>query len=166
MKACGARGSKSRAPTACFGWPTSASRLAATLAAAHGANAGGGAVTVVANKIDLAGVTPQLRNEQGTAIVYVSALTGAGIDLLVAHLKEVAGLAGEPTGTFSARRRHLDALERARGELVAAGPHLDGALEIAAEHLRNAQTALSELTGELTSDDLLGEIFATFCIGK
>jgi tRNA modification GTPase len=75
-------------------------------------------------------------------------------------------MAGEIAGTFSARRRHLDALERTRAALHASRPHLGGALELAAEHLRNAQSALSELTGELTSDDLLGEIFATFCIGK
>jgi tRNA modification GTPase len=94
-------------------------------------------------------------------------LTGAGIDLLVSHLKEAAGLvAGDTAGAFSARRRHLEALARARAELCAARPHLDGALELAAEHLRGAQTSLSELTGELTSDDLLGQIFATFCIGK
>jgi tRNA modification GTPase len=69
-------------------------------------------------------------------------------------------------GAFSARRRHLDALARVRGHLVAARAELSGALELTAEHLRRAQTALGELTGELTSDDLLGEIFATFCIGK
>jgi tRNA modification GTPase len=140
--------------------------LDTTLAAARATQAGNGQVTVVANKIDLAAMQPQARVEQGTTIVYVSALTGAGIDLLVAHLKQAAGVVGESSGTFSARRRHLDALERARAELGAARAFLDDALEIAAEHLRNAQTALSELTGELTSDDLLGEIFATFCIGK
>jgi tRNA modification GTPase len=140
--------------------------LTATLAAGRTANAGSGSLTIVANKIDLAGVAPHARDEQGTAVVYVSALTGAGIELLVAHLKEMAGIGAETTGTFSARRRHLDALERTRAELAAARAHLAGALELTAEHLRNAQTALSELTGELTSDDLLGEIFATFCIGK
>ncbi|HET7607771.1 MAG TPA: tRNA uridine-5-carboxymethylaminomethyl(34) synthesis GTPase MnmE [Gammaproteobacteria bacterium] len=140
--------------------------LAATLAAARAAQAGNGAVTVIANKIDLAGLEPKLRDERGTPVVYASALTGAGIELLVAHLKQAAGVVGEPSGTFSARRRHLDALERARAELGAARAFLTDALEIAAEHLRNAQTALSELTGELSSDDLLGEIFATFCIGK
>ena len=140
--------------------------LAETLAAARAAQSGSGEVTVVANKIDLAALAPRVRSEEGTPIVEVSALTGAGIDLLVAHLKDVAGLAGEPSGTFSARRRHLDALERTRAELGAARASLGDALEISAEHLRNAQTALSELTGELTSDDLLGEIFATFCIGK
>ncbi len=140
--------------------------LTETLAAARVAHAGGGSLTIVANKIDLAGIAPQARTEKGTAVVYLSALTGTGIDLLVAHLKSSAGLSAETAGTFSARRRHLDALERTRAELGAARTHVDGALELAAEHLRNAQTALSELTGELTSDDLLGEIFATFCIGK
>jgi tRNA modification GTPase len=140
--------------------------LATTLAAARDAHVGDGSLTIVANKIDLAEMAPQVRREQQTPIVYVSALTGAGIDLVVAHLKETAGMAEESAGTFSARRRHLDALERTRAALGAARPHLSGALELAAEHLRNAQTALSELTGELTSDDLLGEIFATFCIGK
>ena len=139
--------------------------LTAAIAAARAAHVSG-ALTIVANKIDLAGEAPRLEDGQGTPIVYASALTGAGIDLLVAHLKLAAGLVGETAGTFSARRRHLEALERARAELAAAEPHLRGALEIAAEHLRNAQTALSELTGELTSDDLLGEIFSTFCIGK
>ncbi len=140
--------------------------LASSLAAARAAQAGAGALTVVANKIDLVGSAPQVRSEQGTEIVYVSALTGAGIDLLVARLKEAAGVTTETAGTFSARRRHVDALERTRVELAAARPHLRGALELAAEHLRNAQASLSELTGELSSDDLLGEIFATFCIGK
>jgi tRNA modification GTPase len=140
--------------------------LAAALAAARSASPAGGALTIIANKIDLNGVAPGLRSEQATPIVYASALTGAGIDALVAHLKEAAGASSETAGTFSARRRHLDALERTRGELASARPHLGGALELAAEHLRNAQASLSELTGELTSDDLLGEIFATFCIGK
>jgi tRNA modification GTPase len=140
--------------------------LAETLAAARAAQSGNGELTVVANKIDLAGVPSQLRVEKGTAIVQISALTGAGIDLLVAHLKQAAGIVCEPSGTFSARRRHLDALARTRAELGAARAFLSDALEISAEHLRNAQSALSELTGELTSDDLLGEIFATFCIGK
>jgi tRNA modification GTPase len=67
---------------------------------------------------------------------------------------------------LSARRRHLEALARTKTHLAAARAELAGALELTAEHLRQAQTALGELTGELTSDDLLGEIFATFCIGK
>jgi tRNA modification GTPase len=141
--------------------------LAAALAAARAAQAGEGALTIVANKIDLEPDAQRAAAEQGTPVVHVSALTGAGIDALVAHLKDAAGVVGETEGTFSARRRHLDALARTRAELTAARPHLTGgALELAAEHLRSAQTALSALTGELTSDDLLGEIFSTFCIGK
>ena len=68
----------------------------------------------------------------------LSALTGAGIDLLIAHLKEAAGLGAEVAGAFSARRRHLDALVRVRGHLVAARAELTGALELTAEQLRRA----------------------------
>ncbi len=136
------------------------------LAAARAAAPAAAALTIVANKIDLGGHPPGLTQHDGSPVVYVSALTGAGLELLVAHLKEAAGVAPDTSGTFSARRRHLDALARAQAQLSAARPHLATALELAAEHLRAAQGALSELTGELTSDDLLGEIFATFCIGK
>ena len=140
--------------------------LPAAVAAARAVQGGEGGLTVVANKIDLVGGRPRVAAEQGVPIVYVSALSGAGIELLVTHLKELAGLGTESAGAFSARRRHLDALARTRAQLVAARSELSGALELTAEHLRGAQTALGELTGEVTSDDLLGEIFATFCIGK
>jgi tRNA modification GTPase len=140
--------------------------LAGAIAAARAAQGGEGAVTVVANKIDLVPRAPGLGSEAGVPVVYVSALTGDGVPLLVEHLKELAGLGAEGTGSLSARRRHLDALERTKQHLSAARAELTDALELAAEHLRQAQASLSELTGELTSDDLLGEIFATFCIGK
>jgi tRNA modification GTPase len=141
--------------------------LEATAAAARAALPGSAALSLVANKIDLAPAsTRPSATADGTPVVYVSALTGEGIDGLVAHLKEAAGIAGEAEGALGARRRHLAALERTRAELDSARAHLPGALELAAEHLRSAQAALSELTGELTIDDLLGEIFATFCIGK
>jgi tRNA modification GTPase len=150
--------------------------LAAALAAAR-ANVGDAPFTLLRNKIDLAPdaaargetQTPTGSHEAGAApapVLAISALTGAGIDALIAHLHAVAGYNAAAPGTFSARRRHLASLERARIRLVAARRELDGALELAAEELRGAQTALGELTGELTSDDLLGEIFATFCIGK
>jgi tRNA modification GTPase len=140
--------------------------LTGAIAAARAAREGDAALTIVANKIDLAGREPRVANEEGETVVYLSALTGVGVDLLVAHLKEAAGVGVDAAGTFSARRRHLDALARARVHLGVADRELHGALELAAEHLRAAQADLSELTGELTSDDLLGEIFATFCIGK
>src|SRR5262249_20275979 len=117
-------------------------------------------------KVDLTSRPADASVEGGVATVRISALTGAGIPLLISHLKEVAGLGPEVAGAFSARRRHLDALARVREHLTAARADRTGALELTAEQLRRAQLGLGELTGELTSDDLLGEIFATFCIGK
>jgi tRNA modification GTPase len=96
----------------------------------------------------------------------VSALTGAGLQPLVAHIQSRAGAVEDRVGSFSARRRHLAALARAAAAVRRARAELAGAPEVAAEELREAQQALSELTGEVTSDDLLGEIFSTFCIGK
>ena len=132
--------------------------------------------TLLRNKIDLAREGPEAkpavrdaataRERSGPAVLGISALTGEGIDELIAHLQALAGYDAAAPGTFSARRRHLAALECARARLVAARAQLGAALELAAEELRGAQSALGELTGELTSDDLLGEIFATFCIGK
>ena len=122
--------------------------------------------TIIRNKIDLTGEDAGVESGEGATVVRLSALTGAGVEHVVAHLKEVAGLAPEIAGVLSARRRHLDALARTRQHLVSARADLARALELTAEHLRRAQAALGELTGELSSDDLLGEIFATFCIGK
>ena len=122
--------------------------------------------TVILNKVDLSADAAGGIEHAGRTVMRLSALTGAGVELLIEHLKSLAGWSGEAPGTFSARRRHLDALERVREALERAGTHLPGALELAAEELRASQTALSEITGELTSDDLLGEIFSSFCIGK
>ena len=121
--------------------------------------------TVVLNKTDLV-PAPTPRSAGKPPVLAVSALTGEGIRELVLHLKRLAGWNESIGGTFSARQRHLDALRRARGHVARAHPELEARLEIAAEELRGAQTALGELTGEVTSDDLLGRIFATFCIGK
>ena len=140
--------------------------VAAALAAARAALPADAAFTVVANKVDLVGGRAAPSAVDGVTVIALSALTGAGLELLVAHLKTLAGFPAEVAGTFSARRRHLAALARTGEHLDAAGVALEGALELAAEHLREAQLALGELTGELTSDDLLGEIFSTFCIGK
>lgn len=121
-----------------------------------------GAVRIrVFNKIDLCS-KPPIVDETG---IWISAKTGAG----VGHLREaLLAAAGWERGTetvFLARERHLRALERAAGHLDAA-PHEVDRWELFAEELRLAQQALSEITGEFTSDDLLGEIFRRFCVGK
>jgi tRNA modification GTPase len=90
------------------------------------------------------------------------------MDILRAHLKAAAGYVDSESGALTARRRHLDALGRARLHVQAAADTLSGtrAFELFAEDLRLAQRALGEITGQFTSDDLLGEIFGSFCIGK
>ncbi len=124
------------------------------------------AVTVVYNKIDLTGQAPTEDELDGVPSLWLSAKTGEGMDLLREHLKAAAGFE-EQAGGFSARRRHLDALHRARQHLNASADQAAaGAGELLAEDLRLAQLALSEITGEFTSDDLLGKIFSSFCIGK
>ena len=94
--------------------------------------------------------------------------TGSGLELLRSHLKASAGYRELDSGAFSARRRHLDALSRARQHVQNAADILSStrAFELFAEDLRLAQHALGEITGEFTSEDLLGEIFGSFCIGK
>ncbi len=126
------------------------------------------AVTVVQNKIDLSADEPAHVEDDGVTVIRLSALTGQGIELLTEHLKAVAGYCSDAAGTFSARTRHVDALQRAAHSIRDARRQFidTPALELAAEELRSAQTALSEVTGELSSDDLLGEIFSSFCIGK
>jgi len=129
--------------------------------------AAGAVHLLVRNKIDLSGAAPGVHAGQ----VRLSARTGAGIDALRAQLLHVAGWdAGAPEeGVFLARARHLHALERAAAHLAAARAHgAAGAqrLELFAEELRLAADALGEITGAVSSDDLLGAIFARFCIGK
>ena len=125
-------------------------------------------VTLVFNKIDLLGTPGRVELVEGATHLYVSAQTGAGIDLLRQHLKIAGGAHDLESGALSARRRHLDALARARDLVGRAAQILrdSRAAELFAEDLRLAQRALSEITGEVTSDDLLGEIFSSFCIGK
>jgi tRNA modification GTPase len=125
------------------------------------------AVTWIFNKTDLCGGRVRLEQSQPPR-VHLSASSGDGIDLLRAHLKECMGFVGADTGTISARRRHLDALARAERHLHEAMLQLTEhrAGELMAEELRQAQQALAEITGEFTSDDLLGKIFSSFCIGK
>jgi tRNA modification GTPase len=125
-------------------------------------------VTVVANKIDLSGAPAGLRRGQDYEHIGVSATTGAGFDALAAQLKQAAGMNEDATPAFVARRRHLDALSRADAALEIGHERLvvDAAGELLAEELRTAQNALGEITGAFTSDDLLGAIFSSFCIGK
>jgi tRNA modification GTPase len=125
-------------------------------------------VTLIFNKIDLSGAQASVDEARDPPHVFLSARTGAGLDLLRAHLKSRAGFRGGDAGAFSARRRHLDALDRAKACVVQAAEVLTKtrAFELFAEELRRAQLALGEITGEFSSDDLLGEIFSSFCIGK
>jgi tRNA modification GTPase len=119
----------------------------------------------VLNKIDLVGATSG-RSQAGTLTeIALSAKTGEGLEALRTALLEAVGWTGHGEGVYMARERHLDALR-------AAGAHLERAaevmaqLELFAEELRLAQNALASITGEFTPDDLLGEIFSRFCIGK
>ncbi len=125
-------------------------------------------VTVVRNKVDLSGRPAGCTEGPEGPEIGLSLLTGEGFEGLREHLKEVSGYSGETTGDFMARRRHLDALGRAGEAVVRARERLaEGAAgELAAEELRLAQRALGEITGAVTPDDLLGRIFAEFCIGK
>ncbi len=125
-------------------------------------------VTWVMNKIDLLGAVPRLEAGAAGTRLYVSARTGDGLELLRDHLKQSAGFRDVESGALSARRRHLDALGRAHDLVQRAAHTLRGsqAFELFAEDLRLAQRNLSEITGDVSSEDLLGEIFGSFCIGK
>jgi tRNA modification GTPase len=125
-------------------------------------------VTLVFNKCDLAVGIPVADTVTGPQRVVLSALSGQGLGELRAHLKDCMGYQTADGGTVSARRRHLEALARARAHTEEAARQLRErrAGELAAEELRAAQQALSEITGEFTNEDLLGRIFAGFCIGK
>jgi len=122
---------------------------------------------VLINKIDLDGETPRLEARGGLPWLWLSARTGEGLDALRQRLAVLAG-AGQGEGAFSARRRHVLALETVATHLARADDVLAAtrAGELAAEELRQAQQALGEITGTYTSDDLLGAIFSSFCIGK
>lgn len=125
-------------------------------------------VTLILNKADLAGREPCLNARSSPPRIWMSALSGEGMQLLRAHLKTCVGYTAAEAGNVSARRRHLDALARARRHVDLGSEQLRTrrAGELMAEELRQAQAALGEITGEVTSEDLLGRIFATFCIGK
>ena len=122
---------------------------------------------VVFNKADVSGEACRL-DEEGILSVYLSAKTGEGVDLLKQAIRQFAGINASIEGRFIARRRHLDALNKSLAFLHAADEQLNThrAGELVAEELKNAHQALEEITGAYSADDLLGEIFASFCIGK
>jgi tRNA modification GTPase len=127
-------------------------------------------VTLVFNKIDLAvpgSAAPELVFG-GIATIRLSALTGEGVDALATHLKACMGFDPGGTDALSARARHLEALERVDAHLLQASGQLaaGSAPELVAEELKRAQQALGEIVGADSSDELLGRIFARFCIGK
>lgn len=119
----------------------------------------------VHNKIDLCGGEPQLGREAAATSLYVSAKTGAGVDALRAELLAIAGWMPGAEGLFMARERHVVAL-RQTAQHVARGGEEFRRPELLAEELRLAQEQLNSITGEFVADDLLGEIFSRFCIGK
>lgn len=125
-------------------------------------------VTLVHNKIDRSGHPATLEQSEGRTHVYLSARHGAGLDLLRDHLKQSMGFHDQVEGVFSARRRHLEALQQAANHLAAGDEQLRHyhAGELLAEELQLAQQALGEITGAFSADDLLGRIFTSFCIGK
>ena len=126
-------------------------------------------LTVIRNKVDLTGETIGLSLVSGEApVLRMEAQTSEGLEDLRDHLKDCMGFATTTEGGFLARRRHLDALEKARTAMLQGQDQLQGygAGELLAEDLRAAQDALGEITGAVTPDDLLGRIFSSFCIGK
>lgn len=128
-------------------------------------------LTIVQNKADLLGQSPALvcpADNNSAAILRLSAKQGQGIDILREHLKECMGFKTTGEGGFIARRRHLEALRKSRECLAQAHYQLSqhGAAELVAEDLRHAHQHLGEITGAFSTDDLLGRIFSSFCIGK
>jgi tRNA modification GTPase len=132
-----------------------------------------GHITVIRNKADLladdhVAAKLGLHDEADFPTLAISAKQNLGINELREHLKQVMGFNSTNEGGFLARRRHIEALEKAQGAIQAGEDQLLGAMagELLAEDLRMAQQALGEITGEFTADDLLGSIFGSFCIGK
>lgn len=138
-------------------WPDFISRLPKDLG-----------LTVIRNKADLTGETTGASQDGDYPVFHISAKTNSGIEELRDHLKACMGFEANTEGSFIARRRHLDALARAAEHLATGEAQLHNHLagELLAEELRLTQQHLNEITGEFSSDDLLGRIFSSFCIGK
>jgi tRNA modification GTPase len=133
------------------------------------ANVAAGATPIIVhNKIDIGSEAARAEHDATGALhIYLSAKSGDGLELLRDEMRRLGGATDTGTGTFSARTRHVVALRDVTTHLEAAEAHLRARVgELAAEELRAAQHALGEITGEFRSDDLLGAIFSTFCIGK
>ena len=129
-------------------------------------------VTVVRNKADLStldvGQSTVATQQGDISVINLSAKQGDGVDTLKSHLATTMGFDTTTEGQFIARRRHIDALDQANNHVTTGEQQLHDAMagELLAEELRLAHQALCEITGEFTSDDLLGKIFSSFCIGK
>lgn len=125
-------------------------------------------ITKIYNKIDLLGREPEIKESAHGAQIYLSIKTGDGMELLTQHLKQSVGFNEATDNVFIARRRHIEALRKGHEYVESALNQLQGskAGELVAEDLRQAQNSLAEITGIVTSDDLLGKIFSSFCIGK
>ncbi|EGW23110.1 tRNA uridine-5-carboxymethylaminomethyl(34) synthesis GTPase MnmE [Methylobacter tundripaludum] len=128
----------------------------------------GGNITQIYNKIDLLGLKPEIKQTELGTQIYLSIKTGDGMELLKQHLKQSVGFNEATDNVFIARRRHIEALNKGHEFVESALDQLRGsqAGELVAEDLRQAQNSLAEITGKFTSDDLLGKIFSSFCIGK
>lgn len=125
-------------------------------------------VVVIENKCDLLNRQPSIEHSDDRTTIHLSAKTGNGVDLLRHHLKSCMGYSDSGEGNFSARRRHLVALDQAGEYLFNGQKQLleTGAGELLAEDLRLCQNCLGEITDAVSSDELLGKIFSSFCIGK
>jgi tRNA modification GTPase len=124
-------------------------------------------LSIVFNKTDLSGEQNRIVEKEDCTEIFLSAKTGQGIELLRQHLKLCMGYERHTEGQFIARRRHITAINNASIHLTAAKQCLQNNNgELLAEELKLAQQELSSITGEFSSDDLLGRIFADFCIGK
>ncbi|WP_042147714.1 MULTISPECIES: tRNA uridine-5-carboxymethylaminomethyl(34) synthesis GTPase MnmE [unclassified Pseudoalteromonas] len=125
-------------------------------------------ITVIRNKVDLSKEQVGSQEVNNQTVINLSAKNNAGIDLVKDHLKQIMGYKGAIEGGFMARRRHLEALNHAAEHLEIGQTQLELHIagELLAEELRLTQQYLNEITGEFTSDDLLGQIFSSFCIGK
>ncbi len=125
-------------------------------------------ITIIRNKADLTGEEIGIHSGHGAPLINLSAKADLGVNILREHLKTCMGYQATAEGGFLARRRHLDAIDRAQELLDLGLAQLvhNNAGELLAEDLRQAQQALGEITGDVSSDELLGKIFSSFCIGK